>query len=64
MVSSRIASNFKTPSTAEVATMDHLHNQGKPAFPKWKEPKKSVPETQKNSGTNQMFSGVEIFSRM
>ena len=24
----------------KLPTVDHLHNQGKPAFPKWKEPKK------------------------
>ena len=47
----------------KLPTMDQLHNQGRPAFQKRKEPKKSAHKTQINLGANKMFLGVGKYVR-
>ena len=56
---------FQTPSIVpKLPTMGHLHNQGKPAFPKWKEPKNPHLKHNKFRGPTKCFRGLEnIFAQ-
>ena len=55
---------FQTPSIVpKLPTMDHLHNQGKPAFPKWKEPKNPRLKHNKFRGATKCFREVGKYFR-